>query len=311
MSVVPAVGQRSVRERVAREKSSNRPPDPVRRPHTPRDAVDQTDEIRVDRLVRPRAPTAGSLRPDRAAAAPMLDGTRVAVVRERVEMASTRLPEHRDQRRLGQVRNLPDGRDPAVAQLGRGDRPHAPEPLDRKRVQKVELPIRRHEEQAIRLRDGARHLGEELRPRDPDGDREPDPLAHLVTETASDLDRRADASLHPIDVEECLVDGEPFDHRCCVLEDPEHGLARVDVRREPRRHDDRLRTEPTCHRCAHRRADAERLGLVARGEDDAGADDHRPAEQARLVTLLDGREKRVEVGVQDRSTARLHERMFA
>ncbi len=42
------------------------------------------------------------------------------------------------------------------------------------------------------------------------------------------------------------------------------------------------------------------LGLVARGEDDASADDHRPAAQPRIVPLLDGREERVEVNVKDR-----------
>ena len=61
---------------------------------------------------------------------------------------------------------------------------------------------------------------------------------------------------------------------------------------------------------AHRRADAERLGLVAGREHDAAADDHRPAAQARVVALLDRRVERVEVGVEDRAHAR-HEHMFA
>ena len=59
---------------------------------------------------------------------------------------------------------------------------------------------------------------------------------------------------------------------------------------------------------AHRRADAERLGLVAGGEHDPAADDHRPTAETGVVTLLDRREERVEIGVQDR---RLHEHMFA
>jgi len=49
----------------------------------------------------------------------------------------------------------------------------SPQPLDRERVEEPELIVRRHEEQAIRLRDRARHLGEELRPGDPDGDGRP------------------------------------------------------------------------------------------------------------------------------------------
>ena len=56
-------------------------------------------------------------------------------------------------------------------------------------------------------------------------------------------------------------------------------------------------------RAAHRGADAERLRLVAGGEHDPAADDHRPAAQARVVALLDRRVERVEVGVQDRRLA--------
>ena len=59
---------------------------------------------------------------------------------------------------------------------------------------------------------------------------------------------------------------------------------------------------------AHRRADAVRLRLVARGQNDTAADDHRLPAQARVVPLLDRREERVRVGVQDR---RRHEHMFA
>ena len=62
---------------------------------------------------------------------------------------------------------------------------------------------------------------------------------------------------------------------------------------------DRLRAQPARLRAAHRRADAVRLGLVARREHDPRADDHRPAAQARVVPLLDRREERVDVGVQD------------
>ena len=56
-------------------------------------------------------------------------------------------------------------------------------------------------------------------------------------------------------------------------------LARLRVRRHPRRHDDRVRAQPARLPAAHRRADAERLRLVARREHDPAADDHRPAAQ--------------------------------
>jgi hypothetical protein len=45
--------------------------------------------------------------------------------------------------------------------------------------------------------------------------------------------------------------------------------------------------------------DALRLRLVAGGEHDTAADDHRPAEQPRVVPLLDRREERVEISVED------------
>ena len=63
--------------------------------------------------------------------------------------------------------------------------------------------------------------------------------------------------------------------------------------------DDRVRAQPARLPAAHRRPDAERLGLVARREHDPAADDHRPAAQPRIVPLLDRRVERVEVGVQD------------
>ena len=61
-----------------------------------------------------------------------------------------------------------------------------------------------------------------------------------------------------------------------------------------------MRAQPTRARAAHRRVDAIRTRLVARGEDDAHPDDHRPPAQLRPVPLLDRREERVEVGVEDR-----------
>ena len=60
---------------------------------------------------------------------------------------------------------------------------------------------------------------------------------------------------------------------------------------------------------AHRRAHPVRLRLVARGEHDPAADDHRPPAQPRVVALLDRGVERVEIGVQDRRRLG-HEHMF-
>ena len=136
-----------------------------------------------------------------------------------------------------------------------------------------------------------------------DGDRQTDPLAHVAPQPRRDLDGRARDPLHPANVEERLVDREPLDERRRVVEDPEQRLARLGVGRHARRDDDRLRAEPPRLPPAHRRPDAVRLGLVARREHDAAADDHRPAAQAAVVALLDRREERVGVGVEDRRLA--------
>ena len=168
-----------------------------------------------------------------------------------------------------------------------------------------------HDEQAVGLRRAARHLGEELRPRHSDRDRQPDPLQHVAPQPHRDLDRRARQPAQSADVEERLVDREPLDERRRVLEHPEHRLARLGVGRHPRRDDDRTRAQPPGVRTPHRRADTEGLGLVARGEHDSSADDHGPAAQTRIVPLLDGRVERVHVGVEDRRRATGHEHMFA
>ena len=97
-----------------------------------------------------------------------------------------------------------------------------------------------------------------------------------------------------------------------VGEHLEHGLARVGVGRHPRWHDDRVRAQRTCQPAAHRRAHAERLGLVAGREHHPAADDHRPPAQARVVALFDRGVERVEIGVQDPGRALVdHVHMFA
>ena len=164
----------------------------------------------------------------------------------------------------------------------------------------LELLVGRHLQEPVRLRDGARDLGEELRPGDADRDRQPDPLEHVAPQPFRDLDRRPEGALHAAHVEEGLVDRETLDERGRVLEHLEHGLARLDVGGEARLDGDRVRAEATRLALVHRRPDPERLGLVARGEHDAHADEHRPPAQPLFVPLLDRREERVQVGVQDR-----------
>ena len=82
------------------------------------------------------------------------------------------------------------------------------------------------------------------------------------------------------------------------------------VGRHPRRDGDHVRTEATGLATAHRGADAVCARLVAGREHDSHPDDDGSAAQATVVSLLDRREERVEVGVEDVRLAS-HEHMFA
>ena len=215
-------------------------------------------------------------------------------------MTRCRAAEQRRQHGLVDLCELTDRRDAAGAQLLRRHPADAPDALDRQRVKEVQLACKRHDEQTVGLRERARDLREELRTGDPDADGQPDPFADLLPQPDRDLDRGACDALHPADVEKRLVDRQSFDERRRVVEHVVEGLARLGVGRHAWRDDDRLGAEPLCFAPAHRRADAVGLGLVARRQHHAAADDHRAAAQAWVVALLDRREERVRVRVQDR-----------
>jgi hypothetical protein len=176
-------------------------------------------------------------------------------------------------------------------------------------MEERELTLHRDEEQTVWLRDPARDLRQELGPRDPDRDRQADFPAYLAAQLHGDLPRRTRDVFEPAHVEKRLVDRQPLDDRRRLPEHREHRLARFAVGLEARRDDDRVRTQALGLPAAHRRAHAAGLGLIAGGEHDARADDHRPADETRIVPLFDRGVKRVEVGVEDRRGT-WHEHMF-
>ena len=176
-------------------------------------------------------------------------------------------------------------------------------------MQEGQLLPRLDHEQPVGLSDAAGDLGEELGPRDADRDREADLLPDSCPELDRDLGRRTRDVAEAADVEKRFVDRQSFDDRRGVLEDLEHGLARLGVSGEPWRHDDSVRTQTERLPAAHRCADPARLGLVARGEHDATADEHRPAAEPGVIALLDRRVERIKVGVDDRGRGG-HEHMF-
>jgi hypothetical protein len=177
-------------------------------------------------------------------------------------------------------------------------------------VQEVDLLAGRDDEQPVGLGGPARHLGEELRGRDPDRDRQPDPLARAPSEPRADLGRTAADPGESTQVEERLLHPHPLDGRRGLLEHPEQLLARFDVGRPSGLYLDRIGTEPARARASHSAADATRLGLVAGGEHHPATDDHRPPAEPRVIALLDRGIERVGVGVHDRQLA-WHEHMFA
>ena len=143
-----AVARRSVCERVAREKSSNRSRSttvrPTRRAARIRRVTRSTsaDQHRVDLGRRPRPAAQRPLRPDRAPAATCAPAAGRGSRRARAGAAG-RPSEQRHQRRLAERGDLADRRDPAVVQLVRRHRADAPQPLDRQRMQERQLPVGR------------------------------------------------------------------------------------------------------------------------------------------------------------------------
>ena len=176
-------------------------------------------------------------------------------------------------------------------------------------MEEAELVVGRHDEQSVRLRHRAGHLREELRAGDPDGDRQTDLVEDSLSQPRCDLQGLPGEAFESADVEERLVDRQPLDEQRRVLEDREHGLARLGVGRHPRGYHDRLRAESARLAAAHGGPDPVCLRLVARCQHDPAADDHRPPSQASVIALLDRGEESVEVGVQDRRGQDEH--MFA
>ena len=195
-SWVWAVASGSVCDRVARVKSSKRSRSTTVRPTRP--------AARIRRVTRSTRPTSDGVdlvggrsargrgraasRSTGAAGRPAPAGGR-GCGPGRGGGGPTARPSIDDERRLAEPGHLAHGRDAAVAQLAGGDRPDAPQPFDRQRVQEGELAVGRHDQQAVGLGHAAGHLGQELRAGHPDGDGQADPLADVAAQPGGDLGR--------------------------------------------------------------------------------------------------------------------------
>ena len=177
-------------------------------------------------------------------------------------------------------------------------------------MQELEFFIGWNLQQPIGFGHPAGHLGQELGSRDADRDLQPDLVQHPLAQPDGNVNRAARHPAQASDVKEGLVDRQPLDQWCGLREHFEDRPAGRGVGRESRRYHDRVGADPPCGETAHRRPHAERLGLVAGGQHNATADDHRLSPQTRIVALLHRCEERIEIRMQN---ARLfgHEHMFA
>ena len=192
-----------------------------------------------------------------------------------------------------------------IVQLPPSCRRHPRAALTGNGVKERQLPIGRDHQQASPAWPRPRHLGQELRPGHTDGDGKADlGPEDRAPKLSSDLCRGSGDAPQAPHVKECLVDGKGLDESAwCDGRPRTPSLAGVGIGRHAGRHHDGTGAQAAGLPPSHRRPDAERLGLVAGGEDHSGPHDHGPPLQARVIPLLDRRVERVQIGMQDRRLA--------
>ena len=162
--------------------------------------------------------------------------------------------------------------------------------------------------QAVGLVEVGRDLREELVRRDADGRGEVDGVAQRGLDARRGLDHRTVQTLGPREVEERLVDAERLDGRRERVEAREHLLRHFVVHATARRDDDRVGTPSLRDGHRLRGVTSEAPRLVRRRCDHAAravaADQDRLPAQLGTVALLDGREERVHVDMQDAASIR-------
>ena len=186
---------------------------------------------------------------------------------------------------------------------------HAPQARDRERREERRLAARRHDDQAVGLPEVGRDLGDQLRRGHAHRGRQADLLVDRGLDRAPDRLAVAEQRPRPGHVEERLVDRDRLHLGREPAQDRHDLAADLLVLAPVDRQEHALRAQAARRPQRHRRVDAELAGLVRRRGHDAAlvrpaaADDHRPAAQLRPVALLDRREERVEVDVEDRALA--------
>ena len=193
--------------------------------------------------------------------------------------------------------------DPSCVNARQGARPHAPHTLDRQRRERANRLRRLDDRQAIGLPQIAGDLGHELRRRHAHADRQtklgPGPRTHEFRHPGT----AAMQALRSRGIDKGLVDRQRFDLGPDATEDRHEGGADLAVPRAAWRRDDCIGAEPQRLRHRHCTPAAVAPGFVAGGRHDRSrpttAHEHRPASPLGMIKLLDAREERVEIGVED------------
>ena len=99
---------------------------------------------------------------------------------------------------VGQRRQVADRPDAVLLQRRRPIRADAPQPRDRERREERRLGARRDDDQAVGLAEVAGDLGDQLRRRDPDRDRQPDLAADRVLDLPADRSPSPKSRCEPV-----------------------------------------------------------------------------------------------------------------
>ena len=269
------------------------PADLLAEPHQDLVALVPTGDVALER----------HLVADRLGISISLDAPRVLAATQRPEVRAGPLAELAHQLLARARLQVTDGVVARGRQLLLGDGAGTPQALHRQRREKPHLFACGHHDGAIGLVEVGGDLGDELRSRHADRNRERRLGPHPRLDLGGDLLAGAEGLPTVGHVEEGLVQGQRLHQRSERPEDGAHLLGNPGVDLHPGPDEDAVRTAAPGHRAGQSRVHTEPPGLVGgRGNHPAPAhatDDDRHAAQRRVVPLLDGRVERVHVGVED------------
>ena len=235
-------------------------------------------------------------------------GARVAPIGKLMQMRSRRA-QARGERTRVRARQLPDRPDTGGVHPLERHPSHAPEPLDRQRIEKIAEMLRAEAQQAVRFRQVAQDLRDHLGRREADRHDQAGLIEHPAPERARHVNRRAEQLLCAGQIDKGFVERQRLDDRTETFENLADFARDLDIAAHPAADKDSIGTELAGLRSRHRGAHAIFPRFVrGRGHDPAqaaAADDYGLSAQLGTVENLDRRVERVHVGVRDDAHPRL------